>query len=280
MTTPYAEVIGDPIIQSKSPAIHGYWLRKLGLDAEYGRAHVLADDLADYIANRRDDAAWVGCNVTMPHKQAIIPLLDRLHPAAVRIGAVNTVLREGDALIGRNTDAPGFLEPLLPVLEDEFAPQDVLVIGAGGAARAILVALADAGLTITLAARDTDKARALLDELAPAKDNKMMKLADLARPGYGAFELVVNASPLGMTGNPPLTFHFGQASEAAIIYDIVTTPLVTPLIEEARTRGLRTVDGLSMLIGQAAEAFEHFYGRAAPRGDGDAELRALLLGGA
>ncbi len=274
MTTPYAEVIGDPIIQSKSPAIHGFWLRQLGLDAEYGRAHVLAGDLADYVANRREDPAWVGCNVTMPHKQAIIPLLDRLHPAAARIGAVNTVLREGDALIGRNTDAPGFLEPLLPVVQDEFAPQEVLVIGAGGAARAILVALADAGLTITLAARDTDKARALLDELAPAKGNKVMKIADLARPGYGAFELVVNASPLGI---------FGQASEAAIIYDIVTAPSVTPLIEEARSRGLRTVDGLSMLIGQAAEAFEHFYGQPAPRGagdsGGDAELRAFLSGG-
>ena len=281
MSKPYAEVIGDPIAQSKSPVIHGYWLGKLGIAADYGRAHVVPHDLPDYIANRRDDPAWLGCNVTMPHKQAIIPLLDRLHPVAARIGAVNTVVREDDgSLTGRNTDAPGFLEPLLPVLADEGAPQDALVIGAGGAARAIVVALADAGFTITLAARDPAKARSLLDELAPAKGNSTMAIADLARAGYGAFGLVVNASPLGMKGNPPLDFHFGQAGEAAILYDIVTSPLVTPLIEQARERGLRTVDGLTMLIGQAAEAFEHFYGMAAPRGDGDVELRALLLGGA
>lgn len=281
MRKPYAEVIGDPIVQSKSPAIHTYWLGKLGLDGDYKAHHVLSEGLADYLAGACADANWLGCNVTMPHKQAIIPLLDRLHPVAARIGAVNTVVREDDgSLTGRNTDAPGFLEPLLPVLADEGAPQDALVIGAGGAARAIVVALADAGLTITLAARDPAKARSLLDELAPAKGNSTMAIADLARPGYGAFGLVVNASPLGMKGNPPLDFHFGQASEAAIIYDIVTSPLVTPLIEQARARGLRTVDGLTMLIGQAAEAFEHFYGVAAPRGDGDAELRALLLGGA
>jgi shikimate dehydrogenase len=104
----YAEVIGDPIAQSKSPAIHGHWLAALGIDADYGRAHVLAADLADYLARRRADPAWRGCNVTMPHKQAIIPLLDALDPLAQSVGAVNTVVPEAGRLVGYNTDAPGF----------------------------------------------------------------------------------------------------------------------------------------------------------------------------
>lgn len=105
---PYAEVIGDPIVQSKSPAIHGYWIRQLGLDADYRAAHVTAEGLADYLISRRADPAWRGCNVTMPHKQAVIPLLDRLDPLAARIGAVNTIVAEQGQLVGYNTDAAGF----------------------------------------------------------------------------------------------------------------------------------------------------------------------------
>jgi len=273
MSKPYAEVIGDPIAQSKSPVIHGFWLGKLGIDAEYHRAHVLAANLPAYLDQRRADPAWRGCNVTMPHKQTIIPLLDRLDPIAMRIGAVNTVVRDADgALIGRNTDAPGFIEPLLPALSGENPPKRALVLGAGGAARAIVVALADAGLAITLAARDPAKARALLDELGAG--HQAASLADFARPGAQAYDLVVNASPLGMVGNPPLAFDLSHAS--AIVYDIVTAPLITPLLIAARARGLRGIDGLTMLIGQGAVAFGHFFGASPPRGDGDAELRALL----
>ena len=109
----YAEVIGDPIAQSKSPAIHGFWLGKLRIDAEYRAAHVRTEGLTDYLRGRRADEAWRGCNVTMPHKQAVMPHLARLHPLAERIGAVNTVLRESDgSLTGYNTDVAGFLEPL------------------------------------------------------------------------------------------------------------------------------------------------------------------------
>jgi len=278
MTKPFAEVIGDPIAQSKSPTIHSFWLEKLGLDADYGRALVHPEELAFYLSRRRADAHWRGCNVTMPHKQAIIPLLDRLDPIATRVLAVNTVIREADgALLGTNTDVAGFLEPLYPSLDDEFPPQNALVIGAGGAARAIVAALADGDVKITLAARNTDQARALLDELAPQNPHKTVELSQLRRQGYGTFDLVVNASPLGMVGNPPLEFHLGQASEAAIIYDIVTAPLETPLIAAAKAQGLRTIDGLAMLIGQAAVAFEAFYDAEPPRADGDAELRAHLL---
>ena len=129
MTSPYAEVIGDPIVQSKSPAIHGYWLGKLGLEADYRACHVTADGLAAYLAERREDPDWRGCNVTMPHKQAVIALLDRLEIGAEMVGAVNTIVPRRRAgrpamLIGSNTDVAGFLEPLQPLL--------LVLIAAGG----------------------------------------------------------------------------------------------------------------------------------------------------
>jgi len=276
-TRPFAEVIGDPIAQSKSPAIHGHWLAGLGLEADYGRAHVLPGDLPAYIAARRAEPLWRGCNVTMPHKQTIIPLLDGLDPLAARIGAVNTVAVKADGrLIGYNTDAPGFIEPLLPVLSDELAPDNALVFGAGGAARAIVVALADAGMAITLAARDGDQARALLDELAPGKRHRVAAMSDFATGGDFEFGMVVNASPLGMVGNPPLPLSLDHARPAAIVYDIVTAPLETPLLTAARNQGMRCIDGLTMLIGQAGIAFEYFYGVDPARERGDVALRAIL----
>lgn len=280
---PYAEVIGDPIAQSKSPAIHGFWLGKLGIAADYRAAHVRPDELADYIASRRAESAWRGCNVTMPHKQAVMPLLDSIDPEAARIGAVNTVVRGSDGrLTGYNTDAPGFLEPLQPLLAQTHLYRMARILGAGGAARAIVAALADKGFTLVLAARDPAKARALLDELAPRGEHHAVDLAHFAPETDFAFDdrdqlldLVVNASPLGMTGQPPLAFDFSHAPPGSVVYDIVTSPLDTPLLQEARRRGFPTVDGLAMLIGQAAVAFEKFFGQPAPRGD-DAELRGLL----
>ena len=280
---PYAEVIGDPIVQSKSPAIHGYWIGQLGLDADYRAAHVTAEGLADYIASRRTDPDWRGCNVTMPHKQAVIPLLDALDPLAERIGAVNTIVPEEGRLIGYNTDAGGFLEPLRPHLAQQHLFRMARVLGTGGAARAIIAALAGEKVVIVLAGRNTEKARALLDELDPAGEHHVAPLDHFAEPTdfafddrEGCFDVVVNASPLGMAGQPPLAFDFSHAPPGSIVYDIVTHPLDTPFLEAARAAGLRTVDGLSMLIGQAAEAFERFFGQAPPRGDGDAALRALL----
>lgn len=283
MTNFYAEVIGDPIVQSKSPKMHGFWLGKLGIEADYRACHVRPDELSAYFAQRRDDAAWRGCNITMPHKQAAMPLLDRIDDAAARIGAVNTVVREPDgALAGYNTDAAGFLEPLLPLLERRHLFRMARVLGAGGAARAIVVALADQGFTLVLAARDPAKARALLDELAPQGEHHAVDLAHFAPETDFAFDdrsglldLIVNASPLGMAGQPPLRFDFSHAPPGSVVYDIVTHPLDTPLLVRARELGFATVDGLAMLIGQAAVAFEKFFGMAAPR-QHDAELRALL----
>ncbi len=265
MSRPYAEVIGDPIAQSKSPAIHGFWLEKLGIDAEYRACHVRPDELADYFAQRRDDAEWRGCNITMPHKQAAMPLLDAIDPAAARIGAVNTVVPEAAGLGGYNTDLPGFLEPLG---ERTFAV--VSVIGAGGAARAILAALADRKVGwVSLQNRSAQKGEALMAEfgldgcvVAPGEE-------------VPTAELLVNTSSLGMAGFPALPPVERFVMDGGIVYDIVTHPLDTELLRRARGRGLRTIDGLAMLIGQAAVAFEKFFGQPAPR-EHDAELRARL----
>ncbi|MEN9717481.1 MAG: Shikimate dehydrogenase [Pseudomonadota bacterium] len=281
--TAYAEVIGDPIVQSKSPAIHKFWLGQLGLPHDYRAAHVTRTGLTDYIASRRSDPDWRGCNVTMPHKQAVMPLLDAIDPQAARIGAVNTVVRGVDGrLIGYNTDVAGFLEPLAPILAQPHHFRMARILGAGGAARAIISALTDKGFVLVVAARDPANARALLDELATGTDHHAVDLAHFAPATDFAFDdreglldLIINASPLGMAGQPPLEFDFSHAPPGSVIYDIVTHPLDTPLLIEARRRGFATIDGLAMLIGQAAAAFEKFFGVAPPRGR-DAELRRML----
>jgi shikimate dehydrogenase len=282
--TRYAEVIGDPIVQSKSPAIHGHWVAKLGLGAEYRACHVTGEGLAGYIAERREDPDWAGCNVTMPHKQAIVPLLDRLEIGAELVGAVNTVTpRRNGILIGSNTDGAGFLEPLRRDLAEPHLFRMARVLGTGGAARAIVAALAEEGFVVVLAGRDPAKAQALLDEIDPEGEHHSVDLAhfvDLTDFPFddrqGCFDLIVNASPLGMAGQPPLKFDFSHAPPGSVVYDIVTHPLDTEFLKAARAAGFRTIDGLSMLIGQAAVAFEKFFGVAAPREGGDAELRRFL----
>lgn len=267
--TAYAEVIGDPISHSKSPLIHRFWIEALGIEGDYRRAHVLEAGLADYITARRDDTEWRGCNVTIPHKIAVMDLVD--DPGDVRggIGAMNTVLRQPDgSLIGTNTDAAGFAAPLA---ETDLAGQPVAVIGAGGAARAVLFALSRLGVgPVTIYNRTPLKAAGLLARFGLKGDVKA-----LGTPLPPA-ALVVNTSALGMTGQPPLDIDLSPLPEDAIVYDIVYAPLETPLLVQARVRDLATVDGLEMLIGQAALAFELFFGKAPPR-DRDDELRTLLM---
>ena len=282
MIKPYAEVIGDPIAHSKSPAIHNFWLEKLGAAPTYRAQHVLSDKLGDYIKSRRSDPEWRGCNITMPHKQAAIDLADRLDPVATQIGAINTLVREGDQLIGYNTDAVGFLEPLRGELSQEHYFRLARVLGTGGAARAIVAGLAGQGFTIVLAGRNPDKARSILEEVAPKGQHHAVHLDHFAEPTDFAFDdrdgcldLVVNASPLGMRGQSELAFDWSHAPPGAIAYDIVTDPLDTALLRNARAAGHQTLDGLNMLIGQAAAAFEKFFGQAAPR-EHDAQLRELL----
>ena len=280
--TAYAEVIGDPIVQSKSPAIHGFWLEKLGLEADYRAHHVTAEGLTEYIAARREDTDWRGCNVTMPHKQAVLALVDRLEPLAKRVGAVNTIQRAKDGkLVGRNTDVAGFLEPLQDCLRKQHYFRMARVLGTGGAARAIVAGLNAESFTLVLAGRNPDKARALLDELAEGEHHSahLAHFADATDFAFddrdGCCDLVVNASPLGMRGQPPLAFDWSHAPPGSIAYDIVTDPVETEFLKAARGAGFETIDGLSMLIGQAAAAFTHFFGEEPPR-EHDAELRERL----
>lgn len=277
-----AEVIGDPVAQSKSPAIHRFWIEWLGLDAVYGCHRVAQGGLEDYFGNRRKDPAWRGCNVTMPHKQTILPLLDRLDPLAARIGAVNTIVREEDgSLSGYNTDPAGFLEPLRDDLRQPHLFRMARIIGTGGAARAIVAALSDQGFTLVVAGRDPVRAQALLDELAPGEHYAAPLSHFAARTDFafddreGCYDLVVNASPLGMKGKPPLVLNLSHVPPGSVVYDIVTSPVRTALLDHAEKAGFRTVNGLSMLIGQAAAAFRLFFDAEPPRGE-DATLLARL----
>ena len=268
----FAEVIGDPIAHSKSPLIHKSWIDAAGIDADYGRQHVLTENLADYLAGARTDPAWRGCNVTLPHKVAIMDLVD--DPGDIRgsIGAMNTILRQADgSLIGTNTDAAGFYAPIAD-LGLGLAGAPIVVVGAGGAARAVLFALSRLGVgSVTVLNRNVLKAAALLSSFglkgqALALDAKLPPAA-----------LLVNASSLGMAGQAPLDLDLNPLPDDAVVYDVVYTPLETPLLAAARARDLDTVDGLDMLIGQAALAFELFFGVAPPRDEAsDARLRALL----
>lgn len=280
----YAEVIGDPVAQSKSPAIHCFWLTKLAIEADYRATRVRPDELAAFFGERRSDSNWCGCNVTMPLKQEVQPHLHDLAAPADLMGAVNTIYPAFDRLlVGANTDAGGFLEPLRPLLARQHWHRMARIMGTGGAARAIVSALVGEGFTIVLAGRDAGKARALLDELAPRGEHYALDIAHFASATDFAFDdregcldLVVNASPLGMRGQPPLAFDWSHAPPLSIAYDIVTDPSETAFLKGARARGFATIDGLAMLIAQAALAFEMFFGQPAPR-EHDAELRTLLL---
>lgn len=266
--TPYAEVIGDPIAHSKSPLIHGFWLKALGIDAEYRATHVTPEALADYFESRRADPAWRGCNITIPHKQAALDHVEDRGDVRGSIGAINTVVRAEDgALIGTNTDAGGFYAPIAGL---DLEGRHAVVIGAGGGARAILFALSRVGIgRVTILNRNVLKAAALLSSFGIKGD-----AVPLGSPLPPA-DLLVNASALGMAGQPVLDLDLSPLPEDAVVYDIVYTPLETPLLAQARDRALDTVDGLDMLIGQAALAFELFFGAEPPR-DRDEELRALL----
>ncbi|HVI98074.1 MAG TPA: shikimate dehydrogenase [Sphingomonas sp.] len=264
----YAEVIGDPIAQSKSPLIHGFWLEALGIDAGYRATHVTSDGLADFFARRRDDPDWRGCNITLPHKQAALDFVEDRGDVRATIGAINTVFRAEDgAMVGTNTDAGGFFAP---IAELDLTGAPVVVIGAGGAARAVLFALAKMAVgRVTLLNRSPLKGAALLAAFGLKGDALPL---DAALPPAA---LLVNTSPLGMIGHPPLTLDLSPLPDDAVVYDIVYAPLETALLAQAHARGLETVDGLEMLIGQAALAFEIFFGAPPPR-DRDDELRALL----
>lgn len=267
--TRFAEVIGHPIAHSKSPLIHRFWLERLGIVADYRARDVLPENLEAYFADAAANSDWRGCNITIPHKVAGLDFVG--DPGGVRrsIGAINTVFRdENGVLVGTNTDAAGFYGPISDLsLEGETA----IVIGAGGAARAVLFALAQADVgDVVILARNALKAAGLLAHFG-LKGRVLpldARLSDAA--------LLVNASPLGMNGHEPLDIDLSSLPEHALVYDLVYAPIETQLLKAARVRQLETVDGLEMLVGQAAVAFELFFGQAPPA-DGENELRARLL---
>ncbi len=268
MTMPYAEVIGDPIRHSKSPQIHRFWLATLGLAGEYRATHVAAADLAAYIDSRRDDPDWRGCNVTIPHKIAIMDHVG--DPGDVRgsIGAMNAVLRDRDSqLTGTNTDAGGFYAPIAGM---PLTGASVAVVGTGGAAHAVMFALSRIGVgPVTVLARNALKGAGLL-----ARFGLKGRVQALDAP-LPPVALLVQTTQLGMTGQAPLDLDLAPLPSDCLVYDVVYSPLVTPLLAAAQARGLPTIDGLEMLVGQAALAFELFYGAAPPRA-ADNALRALL----
>lgn len=266
--TAYAEVIGDPIAHSRSPLIHRFWLDKLGIDGDYRRCLVNADALDSYLVNRTADPSWRGCNVTIPHKRAVVPLVADPDGIGAAIGALNMISRgEDDALIGGNSDAGGFAEPLR---DFDLAGKHVVVVGAGGAARAILFALRELGVgSLTILNRSVGAADALLDHFGLMGGSAPL---DAVLPPAA---LLVNATALGMEEHPRLGIDLAPLGRDAVVYDVVYAPLDTELLLSARALGMRTIDGLHMLIGQAAISFDLFFGQPAPRLY-DAELRTLL----
>jgi shikimate dehydrogenase len=266
MGVPYAEVIGDPVSHSKSPLIHKFWLKKLGIEGDYRATRVPSHRLSDYLAERKQDADWRGCNVTSPHKVAIVPMMDGLFETVKVTGAVNTVRSTDGALVGANTDLRGFAEPFRTEMTDRGS---AFLIGAGGAARAIYISLAGLGFApISVGNRTVELGSAMLKAFGARGQ------AQSLQSPLPPVDLVVNASSMGMNKDDK-QLDLSSLPDHAIVYDIVYNPVETKLISAARARGLRTIDGLSMLIGQAAAAFCYFFDGEPPR-QYDAELRRLL----
>jgi shikimate dehydrogenase len=267
-----AGVVGWPVGHSLSPRLHGFWLERYGIDGAYVPLAVAPAHFARALA-ALVDMGFRGVNLTLPHKEAALGLCDEVEPLARRIAAVNTLVFEDGRIKGTNTDAFGFLENLrqdAPGWEPAAGP--ALVLGAGGAARAVAVALLDAGAPeLRLANRTAARAEAL----AQALGDRVTALPWPRRAeALEGLALLVNATSLGMAGQPALDLDLAPLPADALVSDIVYAPLETPLIARARARGNPAVDGLGMLLHQARPGFEAWYG-VAPQVT--AELRAFVL---
>lgn len=254
-----AGVMGWPVAHSRSPAIHNHWIRHHGLNGSYVLLPVQPDRLVDAVRGLRA-LGFAGCNLTIPHKVAAMPLMDRIDPLAARIGAINTIVVEPDGtLAGYNNDAYGFIQSLLDAQPDWRADAGpVTVLGAGGAARAILVALAERGAKeIRLCNRSLNKAQALAAEFGgPIRAYPWEQREEVLE---GA-ALLVNSTSLGMKGQEPLTLSLARLPRQALVCDVIYVPLETPLLAAARERGNPTVNGLGMLLNQARPAFARWFG--------------------
>ena len=272
MSVPTACVIGWPIRHSRSPLIHRHWLAKLGIAGDYVAVPVEPAAVDAFLKNDLR-SRYVGGNVTVPHKEVALSAVAEADAVAAALGAVNTLWFESDRLIGGNTDPHGFLANL-----DENAPgwsgagKSAIVLGAGGAARAVIWALRERGFEpVIVVNRTADRAAALA-----ARFGKAVRPAEWS--GLGGWlaraDLLVNATSLGMSGQPALAIDLSPMNDAAIVADLVYAPLETDLLRAARRRSLTAVDGLGMLLHQAAPGFERWFGR---RPQVTRELRDLVI---
>lgn len=265
-------VIGWPIKHSRSPLIHNFWLQRYGIEGSYDRRAIAPDELEAFLASMIDQGLQ-GCNVTVPHKENVYRLVTVEDPLTNRLGAVNTVYRRNDELLGTNTDGIGFLQNLKtgnPKWRADTGP--AMVLGAGGAARAVLAVLLEEGVSeIRLANRTRERAEELAAMFGPG-----ISIVDWDRREDLLQEcgLLVNTTSLGMTGAPPLDMDLAGLPEAATVNDIVYAPLKTRLLAAAEARGNPAVDGLGMLLHQAAPGFALWFGKTPDVSD---DLRALIV---
>ncbi len=269
-TAPQAGVLGWPVRHSLSPRLHGHWLKRYGLAGSYEHLPVPPQVFGGYVRALVAEG-YAGANVTVPHKQAALALCDAVDPAARAIGAVNTLVFRDGRILGSNTDAYGFLENLRQEVPDwRPAAGPAVVLGAGGAARAVAFALREAGVPqVRVLNRTAARAERLADDLGEGIAARAWAAAALE----GA-NLLVNTTSLGMSGHPPLEIDLTPLPAGALVTDIVYVPLETPLLRAARAAGHPTVDGLGMLLHQARPGFEAWFGRAP---EVDAALRVSIL---
>jgi shikimate dehydrogenase len=270
-----AGVMGWPVEHSRSPALHGFWLEHYHIDGQYVLLSVPPERLEAALRALPTDG-FAGCNLTLPHKERALRLVDRADATARRIGAVNTVVVAADGTLeGRNTDAFGFHENLVTTVPEwRAATGPAVVLGAGGAARAVVASLLDQGATeIRLLNRHRERAEALATALGGSAT--VLDWEERAAALDGA-ALLVNATSLGQAGQPPLALALDALPKGAVVNDIVYVPLETPLLAAARARGNSVVDGLGMLLHQARPAFAAWFGTMP---DVSPELRQRIMAG-
>ena len=266
---PFAAIVGWPVEHSRSPALHGFWLKQHGIDGHYGRLPVEPKRAAleELVAFLKRTPNARGCNLTLPHKIDIMPLLDHIDPAAARIGAVNTVIKQADGTLeGRNSDGFGFLAHLkasAPGWKPEAGP--VVVLGAGGAARAIVCTLMDAGVPELRLINRTQENAVKLGLAFTPKDGRRIAIErwDERSDRLDDATLLVNTAAVGMTGKAPLEIDLAKLPKTAVVSDIVYIPLETDLLARARARGNACVDGLGMLLHQGRMGFKAWFGKDA-----------------
>lgn len=255
---PLAGVVGWPIGHSKSPQLHGHWLKTLGLSGHYVPMAIAPEDL-EQVLRTLPKAGYMGCNVTLPHKEAALALADEVSETAARLGAANTLVFRDGKIHADNTDGYGFISNLrqeAPEWRPEAGP--AAVFGAGGAARAVIDGLLQAGVPeLRLTNRSRHRAEALAEMFGPRV--KVIDWDQAETAAKGAMTLV-NTTSLGMEGQPPFTLSLAGAAPGALATDIVYNPLDTPFLIEARKHGMKTVDGLGMLLHQAVLGFERWFG--------------------